>query len=94
MSKNLAQGIQPQVQTPSLVDLTEPPEDIDAPGEVVNKPQRSASVKRSRSPGKTHIVSKRAIVSKQQLPRDPSLPKGTTHERLVQLLGQLHPVLS
>ena len=38
MSKNLAQGIQPQAQAPSLVDLTEPPDDIDGPGEVVNKP--------------------------------------------------------
>ena len=38
MSKYLAQGIQPQVQAPSLVDLTEPPVDIDAPVEVINKP--------------------------------------------------------
>ena len=29
----------------------------------------------------------------QQLPRDPSLPEGTTLVELVQLLGQLRPVL-
>ena len=45
MSKNLAQGSQPQVQAPSLVDLIGPSDDIDAPGEVINKSQRSASVK-------------------------------------------------
>ena len=53
MSKNLAQGIQPQAQAPSLVDLTEPSVDIDAPVEVIDKPQRSASVKRSRSQDQT-----------------------------------------
>ena len=79
MSKNLAQGIQPQAQAPSLVDLTEPPDDIDGPEEVVNKPQRSASVKRSRSPDQSYIVSKRAR-STTTTSRDNSLPKRTTHE--------------
>ena len=76
MSKNLAQGIQPQVQAPSLVDLTEPPEDIDAPGEVVNKPQRSPSVKRSRSPGKTHIVSKQLLFVNSNFLEIPLSQKG------------------
>ena len=48
VSKNLV-PTQPQAQAPSLVDLTEPPMDIDTPVEVIDKPQRSASVKRSRS---------------------------------------------
>ena len=33
----------------AMLDLTEPLVDIDAQVEVINKPQRSASVKRSRS---------------------------------------------
>ena len=64
MTKNLV-PTQSQAQAPSLVDLTEPPVDIDAPVEVTNKPRRSArlSAKRSRSQDQVyqaHSVSKRA----------------------------------
>ena len=82
MSKNLAQGIQSQAQAPSLVDLTEPPIDIYAPVEVINKPQRSASVKRSRSQDQTHSVSKRArsttATSKRSLSPKRDYPRGTS----------------
>ena len=64
------------------MDLTEPPDDIDVPGEVVNKPQRSASVKRSRSPDQTHSVSKRArsttATSQRSLSPKRDYPRGTS----------------
>ena len=40
---------QSQAQAQSFVDLTEPQEEIDISGEVISKPRRSTSVKRSRS---------------------------------------------
>ena len=83
MTKNLAHGIQSQAQAPSLVDLPEPPIDIDAPVEVIDKPQRSASAKRSRSPDQTqtHSVSKCAksttATSKRSLSHERDYPRGT-----------------
>ena len=81
-NENLAQSIESQVQAPSLADLTESPVDIDAPVEVINKPRRSASVKRSRSQDQKHSVSKRArsstATSKRSLSPKRDYPRGTS----------------
>ena len=79
----------PQAQAQSFVDLTEPQEETDSPGEVIeiiDKPSRSTSVKRSRSQDEsdqTHAKAKRLL---PKLPRVPSLPEGTTLEGLALLL--------
>ena len=61
--------------------LTEPPTNVDAPVEVINKPQLLASVKRSRSQDQSHSVSKRAssstVTSKRSLFPKGDYPRGT-----------------
>ena len=82
----------PQAQAQSFVDLTEPQEETDAPGEVVeiiDKPSRSTSVKRSRSQDQSeqgHAKAKRArsatitstITSQRSLSPRRDYPRGTS----------------
>ena len=74
MSKDLAQGSQPQGQASLLMGSSGPSNDIDAPGDVViNKSGRSASAKGSRSQDQTSNVSKRARLG--TTPQRSSSPK-------------------
>ena len=82
----------PQAQAQSFVDLTEPQEETDAPGEVdeiIDKPSRSTSVKRSRSQDQSeqaHAKAKRArsatitstITSQRSLSPRRDYPRGTS----------------
>ena len=82
MSKNLV-PTQSQTQAQSFVDLTEPQEKTGISGEVISKPRRSTSVKRSRSQGSDRVqpVAKRAksatTTSQRSLSPRRDYPRGT-----------------